>query len=106
MENNFKIEDVYNWMELNKDYEKKSFGCKIHKKKTIMLESLYLMLNKIKEINKSKNFFSVVRQVCVDTQEPKDVVIGIKQITIPVSPDYDIILKDDGTYSFQGIIAG
>lgn len=43
------LDDVYKWMELNKDYEKKSFGCPIHKKKTIMLNSLFLMLNTIKQ---------------------------------------------------------
>ena len=43
------IDDVYKWLELNKEYDKKSYGCYIHKKKTVMLNSLYLMLNKIKE---------------------------------------------------------
>lgn len=43
------IEDIYKWMETNKDYDKKSYGCLIHKKKTIMLNSLFSMLNKLKQ---------------------------------------------------------
>jgi len=49
------IKDVYEWMERNKDYDKKSYGCKIHKQKTQMLESLFLMLNTIKQYGVETN---------------------------------------------------
>ena len=49
------INDVFDWMDRNRDYEKKSFFCPIHKKKTVMLDSLFLMLDKIREYGVETN---------------------------------------------------